>query len=191
MNAALARRWAPPALADSPALAMTPPDAASLQAIIDAAREEGFSAGYREGLAGGQADIRRTTAQIEGILDSFTRPLAELDGEVTEALATLAVRIAGSLLGREYAADPALLAELAAHAIELAGNDGRKVELRLHPDDLNAIAAHFTAPSGVRLIPDAQIARGDLRVHAESVRIDGGLEARLKSALEQIMENRA
>jgi len=36
-------------------------------------------------------------------------------------------------------------------------------------------------------VPDLSLTRGDLRVHAEAVRIDGTLEARLRAALETIM----
>ena len=41
--------------------------------------------------------------------------------------------------------------------------------------------------SGARLVPDPSLGRGDLRVHAESVRIDGTLEARLRGALETVI----
>ena len=38
-----------------------------------------------------------------------------------------------------------------------------------------------------RLTADTSLTRGDLRVHAESVRIDGTLEARLRGALETVL----
>lgn len=199
MNAALATRWIAPSLhsrdaaatvdAEEPVVAM--PDAAEVQAVIDAARDEGFSAGYKEGLAGGQADIRRTMAQIEGVLDSFTQPLARLDNEVMDALAGLAMRIAGALVGREIQADPTLLATLSRQALEAIGSDARNVALHLHPDDLNTIGPQLELPEHVRMVADAQLARGDLRVHSESLRIDAGLEARLKAALAHVLHGDA
>src|SRR5690606_27437562 len=99
------------------------PSVEDLQALERAAHEEGYARGHAEGLAAGQADVRRMVAQIEGVLDGFTRPLARLDGEVVEALADLAVRIAGSLLGRAYQTDPTLLADLVREALEAAGSD--------------------------------------------------------------------
>lgn len=180
-------RWQAPPLIEPPPPQFTPPDADTIQAIIDSAREEGFSAGYRDGLAGGQADIRRSIAQIEGILDGFTRPLARLDGEVSEALATLAVRIAGALVNRQYQAEPELLATLANQALDIAAQENRSIELRLHPDDLNAIATHLQTPDRARLTADPQLARGDLRIHGENLRIDGSLDARLRAVLEQLL----
>jgi len=158
-----------------------------IQAIEEAARAEGYARGHAEGLASGQAEIRRIIAQMEGILDAFTRPLARLDAEVTDALAELAVRIAGALLGRSYAADPTLLAALAQEALDIAGSESRHLELRLHPDDIAMLTPHLPPLDGVRLVADQTLARGDLRVHADSVRINGSLEARLNAALQRIV----
>ncbi|HET6395455.1 MAG TPA: FliH/SctL family protein [Pseudoxanthomonas sp.] len=178
-----------PAPADVPV--PRPPTLDEIQAIEEAARREGYQAGLeqgrQEGFAQGQAEVRRLTAQIEGILDNFTRPLARLEDEVTAALGELAVRIAGSLVGRAYAADPVLLSDLVAEALDAVGGASREVEVRLHPDDIAALAPLLALVSGARLVPDPALGRGDLRVHAEAVRIDGTLEARLRGALESVV----
>ncbi|MEL4890880.1 FliH/SctL family protein [Xanthomonas protegens] len=194
-------RWLAPELDAPPALAalpyedalpdepvLRPPSLEDIQAIEAAAQHEGFERGHAEGLAQGQAEIRRLTAQIDGILDNFSRPLARLENEVVGALGELAVRIAGSLVGRAYQADPVLLSELVAEALDAVGGARRDVEVRLHPDDIAALTPLLTLmDQGIRLVPDLSLSRGDLRVHAESVRIDGTLEARLRAALETVM----
>lgn len=185
-------RWTAPGLeppAPEPVLELpTPPSVEELQAIEEAAREQGhadgLARGHAEGFATGQAEVRRLVAQIEGILDGFTRPLSRLDDEVSEALAELAVRVAGSLLGPAYSADPALLADLVREALDAVGTSQRDVELRLHPDDMGVLYPHLAGLDGVRLTNDSTLARGELRVHSESVRIDGTLAARLQAVLE-------
>lgn len=164
-----------------------PPTLQEIQAIQEAARQEGFERGHAEGFAQGQAEVRRLTAQIEGILDNFSRPLARLENEVVGALGELAVRIAGSLVGRAYEADPVLLSDLVSEAVDAVGGSTREVEVRLHPDDIAALTPLLSLMSGTRLTADPGLSRGDLRVHAESVRIDGTLEARLRAALETVM----
>jgi len=170
---------------------LRPPTLEEIQAIEDAAREEGYQAGlargHEEGFAQGQAEVRRLIAQIDGILDNFTRPLARLEDEVTAALGELAVRIAGSLVGRAYDADPVLLSDLVSEAVDAVGGASREVEVRLHPDDIAALAPLMAMMTGIRLVPDLALGRGDLRVHAEAVRIDGTLEARLRGALERVI----
>lgn len=164
-----------------------PPTLEEIQEIQDAAHKEGFDRGHAEGYAQGQAEVRRLTAQIEGILDNFSRPLARLENEVVGALGELAVRIAGQLVGRAYETDPALLSDLVSEAIDSVGATTREVEVRLHPDDIAALTPLLSLVDGARLLPDMNLSRGDLRVHAESVRIDGTLDARLRAALETVM----
>ena len=185
-------RWTAPGLDARPAEAELParPSVEELQAIEQAAYAEGYARGHAEGLAGGQAEMRRMLAQMEGILDGFTRPLARLDAEVADALSDLAVRVAGALIGRAYVADPSLLADLVQEALDAMGTTTREVELRLHPDDLGVLAPHLAGLDGVRLVADTTLARGELRLHGESVRIDGTLSARLQSAMQAMLDTR-
>ncbi|HEY0861057.1 MAG TPA: FliH/SctL family protein [Pseudoxanthomonas sp.] len=172
-----------------------PPTLEEIQAIQDAAYREGLerghAEGHAEGLAQGQAEVRRLAAQMEGILDNFSRPLDRLENEVVAALSELAVRIAGALVGRAYRSDPVLLQELATTALDAVGGAQREVELRLHPDDIAALTPVLAMTAHTRLTADTSLTRGDLRVHAESVRIDGTLEARLRGALETVLNRSA
>lgn len=160
------------------------------QQARDEGHAEGLSLGQTEGMAlgrsEGQAEVRRLTAQMEGILDNFSRPLARLEDEVVQALGDLAVRIAGALVGRAYQADPALLAQLVEQAIASVGAHQRPLQVRLHPDDLHSLTPLLQLPADCSLQADPALGRGDLRVHAEAVRIDGSLAARLQAALHTI-----
>ena len=172
-----------------------PPTLEEIQAIQDAAYREGLerglAEGHAEGFAQGQAEVRRLAAQMEGILDNFSRPLDRLENEVIAALSELAVRIAGALVGRAYQTDRVLLQELATTALDAVGGAQREVELRLHPDDIAALTPVLAMTAHTRLTADTSLTRGDLRVHAESVRIDGTPEARLRGALETVLNRSA
>lgn len=199
MTAASPMRWMPAPLdvvvsttaPEEQAPPPVPPTLEEIQAIQDAAYREGLerglAEGHAEGFAQGQAEVRRLAAQMEGILDNFSRPLDRLENEVVAALSELAVRIAGALVGRAYQTDPVLLQELATTALDAVGGAQREVELRLHPDDIAALTPVLAMTAHTRLAADTSLTRGDLRVHAESVRIDGTLEARLRGALETVL----
>ena len=203
MTAASPMRWMPAPLdvvvsATAPeeqAPPPVPPTLEEIQAIQDAAYREGLerglTEGHAEGFAQGQTEVRRLAAQMEGILDNFSRPLDRLENEVVAALSELAVRIAGALVGRAYQTDPVLLQELATTALDAVGGAQREVELRLHPDDIAALTPVLAMTAHTRLTADTSLTRGDLRVHAESVRIDGTLEARLRGALETVLNRSA
>lgn len=158
---------------------------------LEEGRAEGHAQGHAEGLAAGQAEMRRVTAQLEGVLDSLSRPLARLEDEVVQALGELAVRIAGALVGRAYQADPQLLAALVRQAVATVGPAQRPLQVRLHPDDLDLLLPLLELPADCDVVPDTTLARGDLRVHAESVRIDGSLQARLAAALASVQQGEA
>jgi flagellar assembly protein FliH len=191
MSDAAVLRWIAPGFEHvDPIDLPQPPSVEELQAITDAAYRDGFQRGHAEGMSAGQADVRRMIAQIEGILDSFTRPLARLDGEVGDALADLATRIAGTLVGQAYRADPTLLADLVREALDAVGSSSRDVELRLHPDDLGLLMPQLMTLDGVRLTGDATLARGELRLHTEGMRIDGRLDARLRACLDSLLDAR-
>lgn len=203
MTAASPMRWMPAPLdvvvsttaPEEQAPPPVPPTLEEIQAIQDAAYREGLerglAEGHAEGFAQGQAEVRRLAAQMEGILDNFSRPLDRLENEVIAALSELAVRIAGALVGRAYQTDPVLLQELATTALDAVGGAQREVELRLHPDDIAALTPVLAMTAHTRLTADTSLTRGDLRVHAESVRIDGTLEARLRGALETVLNRSA
>ena len=163
------------------------PTLEEIEQIQNEAEKDGFERGHADGQAQGQAEVRRLIAQIEGILDNFSRPLVRLENEVVAALSELAVRIAGTLVGRAYQADPALLAELVGEAVDAVGGANRDVEVRLHPDDITALSPLLNLAPNQRLTADLSLSRGDLRVHAEAVRIDGSLEARLRGALDTVL----
>lgn len=179
------REESAPAPPPEPALQL--PTREEIEAIKQQARQEGLASGRQEGYAQGQAEVRRLAAQINGILDNFSRPLSRLENEAVAALSELAVRIAGALVGRAYQAEPALLAQLVDEAVHSVGGGNREVEVRLHPDDIAALTPLLELTPQQRLHPDPALSRGDLRVHAESVRIDGTLDARLRGALDALV----
>ena len=184
MNAGAAL-WQVPALDAPPP--PKPPSIDELQRIEEAARREGFEAGRREGFKAGEAEVRKLVAQIEGVVEAMARPLGRLDDDVHGALGQLAVRIAGALLGRAYDAEPELLAQLVRTAIDAAGPGQRDVELRLHPDDATVLQPWLPTWPDARVVTDPQLARGDVRLHGDGVRIDARADARLQAALAAVL----
>jgi flagellar assembly protein FliH len=185
MSSATATLWKAPELTDRSTRGSTAPgpNVAELAAIEQAARDEGLALGRAEGLAQGQAEVQRLIGQLEALLNGFTRPLQDLDEEVEATLAALAVRVAGALLGRAYQAEPALLAALVRTALEQAGASAREAEVHLHPTDAALLGNELRLPPTARLIGDPSLARGELRVHTELMRLDGTFAARLDTAL--------
>jgi len=174
---------------EAPAFGAIPQSIAALEGIEREARDEGFTRGHAEGVAQGQAEVRRLVARLEGIADAFTRPLAGLDNEIETALASLATEIAGALVRENYIEQPERMAALVREAVVSAGEMARNIEVRVHPDDLQMLRPLLPNVGG--MVPDISLARGDVRVHAEHVRIDARLATRLKRVLDNLSANPA
>lgn len=186
-------RWAAPGFGggSAPAPALRPPTAAEIEAIRAAAQAEGRAAGYAAGVQSGEAEAARRVAQLQALLDGFAKPLSRLDDEVGDALSDLASRMARVLVGRAYAADPTLLADLAREAMDAVGSAGREVELRLSSDDFTLLSPHLTGLPSVRVSVDAALSRGELKMQSEAVRIDGTVDARLRAVLQAAVDREA
>lgn len=187
-----APNFSPPAKPAAPSAAQVEavplrigPSVEELAAIEKAARDEGFAQGKAEGLAAGQAEIKRLQDQLAAIVRGFVKPMADFDHEVAEALGVLAVQIAGVLTTDAYAADPQRLADLVASALAEVAGEEREAEIRLSPQD-HALLNGKIDTSGARLIADNSLARGSVRVHTPNVRIDATLQSRLAAALAQL-----
>jgi len=159
-----------------------PPAVSDLLEIARSAHLEGFTQGHAEGFAQGQNDVRRLVARLESLIDAFIRPLAGLDADVELALATLSTEICSALMREKYGGAPDLLARLVREAITSAGETTRAVEVRLHPEDLSMLRPLLGDVAN--LTADPALGRGDVRVHADNVRIDARLPTRLKKIIE-------
>jgi flagellar assembly protein FliH len=183
-----AQRWEAPDF-DPHARVATPaapppklgPSVEELAEIEKAAREEGYAAGHAEGLAAGKAEVDRLQLQLSAMLRSLAAPLADLDQEVGDALGALAVRVAGALLEDAYVAEPERLASLIRATLDTAALERNAIEVRLHPQDL-LLVKPLIEGDALKLVTDATLRRGDVRVHGNSLRVDAALETRLRSA---------
>jgi type III secretion system HrpE/YscL family protein len=109
-------------------------------------------------------------------------------GGAEAELRTLAVRIAEKILGRELTLKPDAVVDVAARALEHAG-DPREVVVRAHPDDLAALergkprlVEKCKSAQAVTLKPDESVRRGGCLVETEL----GVVDARLSTQLEAI-----
>ena len=160
----------------------------------DAAREaalaraeavaQGHAAGRAEGLAAAAATLVRAAA----LRDQW---LGEARGEALD----LALAMAGRLLDRDLAADPAAGRLLAVEALA-AARGRRRLVLRLHPAAaaaLGAAAAALAALAGVPAVAveaDPLLRPGDAVVETEAGSVDGRIATRL-DALRAALEGAA
>ncbi|GAO03911.1 FliH/SctL family protein [Anaeromyxobacter sp. PSR-1] len=163
-------------------------EAARLVEAAAAEREAIRAEAVREGREEGMA---RAAAALATAGEARAARLAGLEREV----ARLALDVARQLLGRELAAAPEAVADLAARALARA-KDCRELVLRASPADAallraeparSRLAALLARPEGPALREDPALPPGAVVVETEAGRIDARVEAQL-AALERALE---
>lgn len=191
-------RWMPPSvegrLIDRRALR---PTAAELEGVERAAWDEGHALGREEGLAAANAETRRRhdeldrrIARFEQMITLLARPLAELDLDVEQQLATLALTVARHVVRRELRTDPTQIIGILRDTVALLPSAAREVSVRLHPEDAALVReklALTTTEAAWTLVADPTLTRGGCRVTADRSHIDARVESRLNAAVAQIL----
>ena len=147
-----------------------------------AGRADGLDEGRAAGLAEGRAEAEAEFAPARAAFVAAVAALAgqddlsdRLSGIIAEAVRRLAAERAGQMidtLPEAFAARVEAMADRVAQGV-------RAVQVRLNPDDLAAITPHLAGHevlAGATLLPDARLARGDVDVRAEGIRMADLLE---------------
>lgn len=167
------------------------PTAADWQLRTQAARQAGYQDGYRDGLAAlenfKQQFAAQATAQVGGLLEAFDRQLSAMDERLASALARAAVQLAREVVRSELATRPELVARVAADAVAAVMLSAKHITVLAHPQDLPLIAEgaeETLAARGARLLADAAVERGGVRVESDVGSVDAGIERRWRQATE-------
>lgn len=111
---------------------------AMLLAEVDAAKAQGYQDGLAQGVRQAEADcagmIEAAEEQYRSALDERRRYLAEAEPMIVD----LALGIAKKIITRESSADRSFVVDVVRTALEEM-HDGGKVEVRVHPDDHEAV----------------------------------------------------
>ena len=177
----LIKNWAAAAApVVSPAPEPAPPAlaAADVEAVLAAARREGFAAGHADAVARAAGLLADAEAEADRALEG-----------AGDAALRLATKMAERIVGRAVALDPGVMAEIAAEALSGCRPGEPTVRIRVHPDDLAAVEARRewleSRAAGVRieLVADETAGRYGCVIDTGRGRIDGRLEAQI-AALE-------
>jgi flagellar assembly protein FliH len=159
------------------------------------AYEAGFLLGENEGRETGESQFKVHLARLEDNLAAISDAVSlhrNASGEEVLALITvMAEYLAGQCLGETAdAAGPLLRAILDAHPFPLpdsAAPGEPTVVIFMHPKDLDQAKASITNDyPGTRLLPDAALSRGSLRLETADTVIDSTFERRRERLLNLI-----
>jgi len=191
--------WRPGAFgvvhARSPAKEQHPagPTEQEVQARVEAARQQAYEEGYRDGLVAlegfKQSHSAQVSARVGQLVQSFDAQWAEMENKMSQVLARSAVLLARQILRTELHARPEVVAQVARDAVEAVLMSARQVVVRVHPDDLELVtqgAADALQARGARMQADAGVQRGGCVVDSDAGTIDATIEARWTIAAQRL-----
>ncbi|MFG6461831.1 FliH/SctL family protein [Roseateles sp. DXS20W] len=182
----------PPPAAAAPVQPPPPPEP-SVQEQLHAARQSGYQDGYRDGMAALDAFkhsfAQQISAQVGAVVKSFDAELQALEGDMAQSVARIAVELARQVVRSELTQRPELIARVAHDAVEALQLSARHVRVRVHPDDFPLVqdgAGQELQAREAQLIPDADVARGGVKVDADIASVDATISARWQQAVSAI-----
>ncbi|WP_420939624.1 flagellar assembly protein FliH [Aeromonas veronii] len=105
----------------------------------------GLEQGREEGLAMGRELVEQEIAHWQGLAARLANPLNELDQAVEQQLVSLVMQLARALIRHEAETSPRILLEALKEGLALLPAAEQGVTLMLHPDDIARIEQAFGA----------------------------------------------
>jgi flagellar assembly protein FliH len=194
----LAQTWSAPAIGDRAVAAgrgLRLPDdlSSSDRRIWNEAEVAGRAAGHaaaQQEIAARLHAVGEISHSLETVLHTLSRPLSQLDDQVHEQIARLAVAIARGLVRRELRVDPSQVIAIVRDTVALLPASSRGVRVLLHPEDAALVRERLATPSADQawsIAEDPVLSRGDCRVQTEYAQIDARLESRLSDVLSKLL----
>ncbi len=173
-----------------------------LEEVERRAHEEAFAKGREAGLAKARLETQAALEQLKAQVASMDRtlgllaqPLQQMDAEVEQQLAVLALIIARQLVRRELQLDPAQVIAVIRETVALLPVAARDVRVHLHPQDAAVVRERLATPATDRawnVVEDPVMTRGGCRVATDTACIDARLETRITAvAVAMLGEERA
>jgi len=184
-----ARAYEPPPQIES----IPMPTAEELEAIRQAAHDEGYAeglesgqaeghaAGYEEGLALGRAEAAEELEHLRQLATTFGDAVNEADTAITNDVLELALHLARGMVRTAFEVKPDFIIPVVREAIDYLPNLQQPALLILHPEDALIVRSgigHELDKNGWRIVEDDTIARGGCRVDTASNQIDAQIAAR-------------
>lgn len=185
------------AAAEAAGPAAAPPDETEWLARLAQARQqalqEGYQSGYRDGLAAlegfKQSFAAQATAQIGALLDAFNEQTRALDAELAQAVVRTVLQLGRQVLRHELAVRPELVAVVATDAVNAVLLSARQMVVHVNPADLPLVeegAGDTLRARHARLVADASVARGGVKLESDVGLIDAQIGTRWAQAAAQL-----
>jgi flagellar assembly protein FliH len=165
------------------------------------AKQQGYEVGYQAGFETGQTlgidkakqqaeeVLKPKVAQLEQVLQSFSKPQQYIETRVFEQVANIAIMLAEKLTEQAIEVDKTKLLHFIEQAVALLPDEDARIEVELHPDDLEVVQFYqVTQKQDWLLKSNPKLSPGDCRVKKLNSVVDYRWRERLAQLVEQTVQ---
>lgn len=177
-----------------------PPTAEEIEAIRQAAFEEGLkegraaghAEGYQAGFKRGESDVKAAVTRLGQIIRVLLEPIPKNDDELESAVLDLVKNICKRVVQRELKLDSSGLKKVVSTALESLTPGYQRIRIHLNPEDCDMITRYLREQDDFddnwRVVPHATITPGGCIVETDNSLIDARAEKRLAAVIQQVYE---
>ncbi len=193
-------RWEVPrmvSVSDIEAENTNPLTVEALEAVQQAAQEEGFKLGYDEGyqqgheagLKAGEADILQQAQHWQSLIDSLNSPLKAVDAQVEQDLLSMLSLLARQMIYQEIRQRPELVLTAVREALAVLPVSDRQLKVYLNPEDMELVKTglKLDEDTGWQWYEDPLVSRGGVKLVTADTTIDASVETRLNNLISRLL----
>ncbi len=193
-------RWEVPrvvSVSDVEAENTNPLTVEALEAVQQAAQEEGFKLGYDEGfqqgheagLKAGEADILQQAQQWKVLIDSLNNPLKSVDSLVEQDLLSMISLLVRQMVYHELQQNPELVLTAVRKALAVLPVSDRQLKVYLNPEDMEMVknGLKLDEDTGWQWYEDPLVSRGGAKLVTADTTIDATVETRLNNLISRLL----
>ncbi len=118
--------------------------AEGLEAGQKQGHEEGFTAGEKEGLESGQQQVDEQVKSWQQLTEQLNSPLAQVNEEVRKQLVQLALTLARAVIRTEIKTNDDLIFQALSEGLKALPINEKQYQIQMHPDDIVRVKSHYS-----------------------------------------------
>lgn len=160
-------------------------------AHIPLPEEAAYDRGVKEGRCAARQELEQVVQAFGGAAEQLRAELANCVKIMEQDVFTLGMAVARAVIQREVELDSSVVGAMVQRALTEV-SWGSPVEVRLNPEDIAVVEAHFIAmednakPRQLEWTPDSNVERGGYIVETQHRLVDGNLDTVLNNLYEHL-----
>lgn len=111
---------------------------------LEQGQKEGFEQGHQQGLASGKEEIQQQITSLQQLLEQLHKPVENMQSQLETELVQLAVSLARAVVRVELCCNKDMIFQALSEGLKVLPINESSYHIHLNPEDIALIRAHFS-----------------------------------------------